>query len=811
MVVQVYFRQDKSELRDLYREIEVARNFLWCIDMIYESTRPAMNINSISLAPHAADRAAENQDRRKWVSWLKEIERKAEKDNMIDFDQNTYCTIHEADRELERYPEDFAIGEEPTWWVMGSSKTEPPQKTERQQKSASSSGQRKQTSGGPVPQQGASSGGSYASDAVKIDNEIIDSIFRMNSGGDDDRWTIINPTAGLDTYTSFEGGITLSGATVNVKFNIDANTGYPIIQTVFGPCLADGKNAKYWECMLRCLTSSLLHFEEKTSAEKIILSYVGKGNAAWLQLYAVMCAQTGCLITGRLPGAKAINALIQAEKNPDNAPGRLIRIIKEQKRGPIGGATIRDMMIQKKSFLVLDWPLRAVNAKGSTKTFQMMVNEQGWTNIEERSYYGSGEQVSSSADTMSIISRLQKLEKLIVERRRRDMDDSPVSVHIWMSLHDWVCKRGCGWQVTANPIIDSLQKAISDLVNTCKGLVVVCVNRDVAFHGGRGDLGTIANKVSEICKAAGALVTENDRLWRVAHALTGKNYKIPGSSNLQHFLLKRLLVEKSIDVIVPSNAFVRELEETCINEPDLRFNIPKNMEESKVKFEYKPTFTAQSKRKQERQNEGHGGQDPFGNVDVSDQRLRWYAATELSELICELCVKEMQMNKSKVLGSNSKFNPTSCVNCCANWNADTNGVVRSTEGRKLYTRLFAECVVAIPDLQHLMVDVNNVQAMTTIIRELAYSKLKKELSHVGFVSMTMDQAAQFYNNGHGKQLCASRDVITCKNSEGVEERTSIFVIDRDLGNVAYSSWIKSVLDQGAMYDLLGHPWETSSR
>ena len=28
-------------------------------------------------------------------------------------------------------------------------------------------------------------GGSQASDAVKIDNEIIDSIFRMNSGGDE--------------------------------------------------------------------------------------------------------------------------------------------------------------------------------------------------------------------------------------------------------------------------------------------------------------------------------------------------------------------------------------------------------------------------------------------------------------------------------------------------------------------------------------------------------------------------------------------------------------------------------------------------
>ena len=32
-----------------------------------------------------------------------------------------------------------------------------------------------------------------------------------------------------------------------------------------------------------------------------------------------------------------------------------------------------------------------------------LVNKQGWTNIEERSYYGSSEQVSSSADTMNII------------------------------------------------------------------------------------------------------------------------------------------------------------------------------------------------------------------------------------------------------------------------------------------------------------------------------------------------------------------------------------------------------------------------
>ena len=101
-----YFRPHKNKLKELYREVEFARNFLWCIDMIYKSKLPAMNINSISLAPRAADRAAENQDRRKWVSWLKEIEMKAEKDVMIDFYQNNYCAIHEVERELEKYPAD---------------------------------------------------------------------------------------------------------------------------------------------------------------------------------------------------------------------------------------------------------------------------------------------------------------------------------------------------------------------------------------------------------------------------------------------------------------------------------------------------------------------------------------------------------------------------------------------------------------------------------------------------------------------------------------------------------------------------------
>ena len=60
-----------------------------------------MNINSISLAPHAADRVAENHDRRKWVSWMKEIEEQAIKGHVLDFDQNDYCSYNEKERELD--------------------------------------------------------------------------------------------------------------------------------------------------------------------------------------------------------------------------------------------------------------------------------------------------------------------------------------------------------------------------------------------------------------------------------------------------------------------------------------------------------------------------------------------------------------------------------------------------------------------------------------------------------------------------------------------------------------------------------------
>ena len=136
--------------------------------MIYESKLPAMNINSISLAPHAADRAAENQDRRKWVSWMKEIEKKAEKDVMIEFFQNKYCTIHEIERELEKYPEDFVVGGRAD--TVGDGLIEDGAATEdrsdsRSRHQAPDKGVRPLV--GQSPSRGAPSGGSQASDSCQ--------------------------------------------------------------------------------------------------------------------------------------------------------------------------------------------------------------------------------------------------------------------------------------------------------------------------------------------------------------------------------------------------------------------------------------------------------------------------------------------------------------------------------------------------------------------------------------------------------------------------------------------------------------------
>ena len=56
--------------------------------------------------------------------------------------------------------------------------------------------------------------------------------------------------------------------------------------TKFGPEVKAGKSASYWERYLPHLVSTLLIFDERRKAERIIAAYLNNPNLAWLQLYA---------------------------------------------------------------------------------------------------------------------------------------------------------------------------------------------------------------------------------------------------------------------------------------------------------------------------------------------------------------------------------------------------------------------------------------------------------------------------------------------------------------------------------------------
>ena len=128
----------------------------------------------------------------------------------------------------------------------------------------------------------------------------------------------------------------------------------------------------------------------------------------------------------------------------------------------------------------------------------------------------------------------------------------------------------------------------------------------------------------------------------------------------------------------------------------------------------------------------------------------------------------------------------SCVNCCANWNADTYGIEMSIEGKKMYTPLrgMRGCNPRPSKpyggrQQYPGHDHDPTGARVFKAEEGAFSRGIRE-HDCGSSSVVLQQRSR-------EAIVRIPDVIVCKNSEGVEERMSIFLIGKDLGNVAYSS------------------------
>ena len=142
--------------------------------------------------------------------------------------------------------------------------------------------------------------------------------------------------------------------------------------TKFGPEAKAGKRASYWERYLRHLVSTLLIFDERRRADRIIAAYLNKPNLAWLQLYAYICAKTGCLYSAKLPGATALKALIDGHDNPDTANAGSSKIIKRYKADEGSKLTCQqlcDVATSTESYVILDLPLRQKTGK-RIRTFQ---------------------------------------------------------------------------------------------------------------------------------------------------------------------------------------------------------------------------------------------------------------------------------------------------------------------------------------------------------------------------------------------------------------------------------------------------------
>ena len=126
-------------------------------------------------------------------------------------------------------------------------------------------------------------------------NATIQAILEISAKGEDDRWVMPEKHDVNESVTIVEQCTAFGNLNIGVSFVLHRKTGIVMPITKFGPEVKAGKNASYWERYLRHLVSTLLIFDEKRKAERIIAAYLNKPNLAWLQLYAYICAKTGCL------------------------------------------------------------------------------------------------------------------------------------------------------------------------------------------------------------------------------------------------------------------------------------------------------------------------------------------------------------------------------------------------------------------------------------------------------------------------------------------------------------------------------------
>ena len=119
-------------------------------------------------------------------------------------------------------------------------------------------------------------------------NATAQAILEISAKGEDDRRVMPEKHDVHESITIIEQRTAFSNLHIGVSFVLHRKSGVVMPITKFGPAVKAGKSAFYWERCLRHVVATLLIFDERRRADRIVAAYLNKPNLAWLQLYAYM-------------------------------------------------------------------------------------------------------------------------------------------------------------------------------------------------------------------------------------------------------------------------------------------------------------------------------------------------------------------------------------------------------------------------------------------------------------------------------------------------------------------------------------------
>ena len=301
----------------------------------WESKLPAINVYAISVAPRGEDRGKEVANLLTWESFIV-----VQENQNTDIQQqrafiNSLLYSKDDVKFIDIVNEDFGEEETPAWWRISGGAHAAPKPKPMPRPSAGSEQQ------GVPPSASSSSGttgrapwwtttqqaGQERDDGL-IGNQTIQAILEISAKGEDDRWVVPERHDAMNLTPSSSNALLSATSTLGLALSCARNPESSCPLRNLDQKSKRGRQHLTGNGFLWHLVTTLLIFDERRRADRTVAAYLNKPNLAWLQLYAYICAKTGCLYSAKLPGATALKALIDGHDNPDTANAAISKILK---------------------------------------------------------------------------------------------------------------------------------------------------------------------------------------------------------------------------------------------------------------------------------------------------------------------------------------------------------------------------------------------------------------------------------------------------------------------------------------------------